>query len=459
MSNKLFLDNQDVPYEPSESEDELSEGEKEILKEVRQGKNRKTDSKHEILAFDESADSDDAQDADDADDIIGDSDIERGDENDGIPDSKAWGKQRRSYYNTDFVDQDYSAYNEQEEEQAQQEEEEAKAIQLRLAKQLDEADFFLDMPTGAGSDSDDDEEDTTLKSKSKKTEKSTKLKSDLSNMSQREIQQLFKKDSPEFAGLVEDFQTYLEESRTILTPVIQFADEQQIHLPIFDFVRTRDNMIMSYCTNVAFYLLLKSERISIKNHPITKRLVTLKKLINQVQQKYEDIVKPQLEELLERIENGALIDIDVSPVKKEEKSKKKKLRMMKEFNSEGEEEEDDSGEEYEEAPSSKRVKMSNEGSTDDEDDDKEEGEEDEENLEEDEAERRGITYQIAKNKGLMPHRKKELRNPRVKHRGKFRKALIRRKGAVRTVRKEIQRYGGEVSGIKATTKKGIKIKS
>lgn len=44
--------------------------------------------------------------------------------------------------------------------------------------------------------------------------------------------------------------------------------------------------------------------------------------------------------------------------------------------------------------------------------------------------KRAITYKMAKNKGLTPHRKKEQRNPRVKHRNKFRKAKIRRKGAV-----------------------------
>lgn len=44
--------------------------------------------------------------------------------------------------------------------------------------------------------------------------------------------------------------------------------------------------------------------------------------------------------------------------------------------------------------------------------------------------RRMITYQISKNKGLTPHRNKEQRNPRVKHRNKYRKAKIRRKGAV-----------------------------
>ncbi|XP_055911342.1 something about silencing protein 10 [Eupeodes corollae] len=454
MADKLFLNNDDIPYEPSESEDELSEVEKEILKEVRRGKKKKSDPKQEILAFDESADSDDEDAA--ADDIIGDSDIERGDEYDGIPDSKAWGKQRRSYYNTDFVDQDYSAYNEQEEEQAQQEEEEAKAIQMRLAKQLDEADFFLDLPTGDGVSASDDDEHVNLKAKSKKSDdQSTYLKSDFSNMSQRQIQQLFKKDSPEFEGLVEDFHTYLDESKNILTPVIEFANSMEINLPIFDFVRTRDNMVMTYCTNVAFYLLLKSQRISIKNHPITKRLVTLKKLINQVQQRYEDVVKPQLEELLRRINSGEEVEIDLKPVEKVKEKSKKKLRALRESNGG---EDGDSGEEYDEEPSSKRVKMLDEdddGTTDE--DAEEEGEEGEED--EGDAERRGITYQIAKNKGLMPHRKKELRNPRVKHRSKFRKALIRRKGAVRTVRKETQRYGGEMSGIKATTKKGIKIKS
>lgn len=46
------------------------------------------------------------------------------------------------------------------------------------------------------------------------------------------------------------------------------------------------------------------------------------------------------------------------------------------------------------------------------------------------AKKRAITYEMSKNKGLTPHRKKEQRNPRVKHKLKYRKALIRRKGAV-----------------------------
>merc|ERR1711976_87896 len=57
-------------------------------------------------------------------------------------------------------------------------------------------------------------------------------------------------------------------------------------------------------------------------------------------------------------------------------------------------------------------------------------------------ERRAITYQIAKNKGLQPKRNKLNRNPRVKHRVKYQKAKVRRKGQVREVRKEVKKYAG-----------------
>ena len=77
--------------------------------------------------------------------------------------------------------------------------------------------------------------------------------------------------------------------------------------------------------------------------------------------------------------------------------------------------------------------------------------------EEEEDSRRSITYQIQKNKGLAPKRSKLQRNPRVKHRVKFEKAKVRRKGQVREVRTEVKKYGGELFGINARVKKGVKL--
>jgi hypothetical protein len=49
----------------------------------------------------------------------------------------------------------------------------------------------------------------------------------------------------------------------------------------------------------------------------------------------------------------------------------------------------------------------------------------------DATEKRAVSYEIIKNRGLRPHKNKLNRNPRVKKREQFRKAVIRRKGQVR----------------------------
>jgi U3 small nucleolar RNA-associated protein 3 len=73
--------------------------------------------------------------------------------------------------------------------------------------------------------------------------------------------------------------------------------------------------------------------------------------------------------------------------------------------------------------------------------------------------RRAVTKQILRNRGLTPKRKKEYKNPRVKHRLKYRKAKIRRRGQIREVRHEINPYAGELSGIRAAVKRGVRLKA
>lgn len=67
-----------------------------------------------------------------------------------------------------------------------------------------------------------------------------------------------------------------------------------------------------------------------------------------------------------------------------------------------------------------------------------------------EGEKRAASYEIMKNKGLTPHRKKANRNPRVKKRLAYDKAMVRRKGQVREVitGAAAANYGGELTGIK-----------
>jgi U3 small nucleolar RNA-associated protein 3 len=71
---------------------------------------------------------------------------------------------------------------------------------------------------------------------------------------------------------------------------------------------------------------------------------------------------------------------------------------------------------------------------------------------------RAISKAILKNRGLVAHKAKINRNPRVKKREQYRKALIRRKGKVREVRTlEGHKYGGEGTGIKTGISRSRKL--
>lgn len=72
--------------------------------------------------------------------------------------------------------------------------------------------------------------------------------------------------------------------------------------------------------------------------------------------------------------------------------------------------------------------------------------------------KRAINYQILKNKGLTPHRKKEYRNARVKKRKQYEKAKKKLK-SVRQVYDESNRgpYQGEKTGIKKGLSRSVKL--
>lgn len=76
--------------------------------------------------------------------------------------------------------------------------------------------------------------------------------------------------------------------------------------------------------------------------------------------------------------------------------------------------------------------------------------------EEHRAEARKVTTEIQKNRGLTPHRRKDLKNPRKKGRVKFSKAETRRKGQVQAVKSPGGVYGGETTGIKAKLSKSVR---
>ena len=234
-------------------------------------------------------------------------------------------------------------------------------------------------------------------------------------------------------------------------------------------------LFISYCTQIGFYFVLKSKRISVQNHEVIRRLVQFRSLLHQLENAGQKL-QPEIDDLLSKIHEEKEIKeedflITVQPPRK-------KLRILNEPKKSAEAVTDLKGNDVK--PKAKKSKDDSNSLTRDEQDALEfykavskkkskESSSDEEDVEPSEevpadvdgseaVGKRAINYQIAKNKGLTPHRPKEQRNPRVKHRMKYRQAKIRRKGAVREPRKENNRYAGETSGIKATVIRSVKLK-
>lgn len=348
--------------------------------------------------------------------------------------SLSWGQRKRLYYDTDYGSKSRGRQSQQEvEEEEREEEEEAQVIQRRLAQALQEDDFGVAWV------------EAFAKPVPQVDEAETRVVKDLAKVSVKEKLKMLRKESPELLELIEDLKVKLTEVKDELEPLIQLVEKGVIPPGKgSQYLKNKYNLYLNYCANISFYLILKARRVPAHGHPVIERLVTYRNLINKlsvVDQKLSSEIR-----LLLTAKEGA-VKKDLNPKAKLTKTKPKSVKQTDANAGLIEDPEFDGAalESYKQMDDRPELKRK-----------KEENGAEERALEEQDA-KRAITYQIAKNRGLTPRRKKIDRNPRVKHREKFRRAKIRRRGQVREVRREEQRYSGELSGIRAGVKKSIKL--
>uniref|UniRef100_A0A8C4DHQ6 UTP3 small subunit processome component n=1 Tax=Dicentrarchus labrax TaxID=13489 RepID=A0A8C4DHQ6_DICLA len=370
----------------------------------------------EVMALDDSESEDEEEGTD------MESDLE-GKKEEDLPNEMAWGTKKKMFYDTDYVSTKGKTQEELEAEE-QEEEEEAKNIQKRLAANLSEEDYDLNFFK---------EFAVEEKDENKTVEKEERIVKDLKQMSKKEKMKLLKKDSPELLELIQDFKAKLTELKDELQPLVQMVKDGKIPPGKgADYLKTKQQLYLNYCTNISFYMVLKAKRIPAHNHPVIERLLTYRNLINELgsvdarlapqfrkllsgEEKDNATSRPDSGETMPEVEEDSDSDLNEEAALRFYRDVEERLKLKRKDNEDEEEEPD---------PDAKR----------------------------------GITYQMAKNKGLTPKRKKIDRNPRVKNREKFRRAKIRRKGQVRDVRREDKRYSGEMSGIRAGVKKSVKLK-
>ncbi|KAK0134497.1 Something about silencing protein 10 [Merluccius polli] len=391
------------------------------------------DDEEEVMALDDSESEEDEKYEDEEEEGSDmESDLE-GKKDEDLPSDMAWGNRKKLFYDSDYVAAKGKTQEEVEAED-KEEEEEAKSIQRRLAANLSEEDYDLNLF-----------QEYAVEKDEKSAEKDKKIVKDLDQMSQKEKLKLLKKESPEMLELIQDFKSKLAELKDELQPLIEMVKDGRIPPGKgAEYLQTKQQLYLNYCTNISFYLVLKAKRIPAHNHPVIESSSMSWAAVDAR-------LGPQLRRLLA----GELKEVTHRPSSKKGKAPVEAVGEASEEDSDSDDDDEKAAlcfyKEVEERLKLKKQKRKNMDPVADEME--ENGDEEADNTDA----KRGITYEMAKNKGLTPKRKKIYRNPRVKHREKFRRAKIQRKGQVREVRREETRYSGEHSGIRAGLKKSIKL--
>lgn len=399
-----------------------------------------------------------------------------------------WGKSRKTFYSADTAEYEL----ESDEEVAKDEEEAALELQRKQAEMMDDEDFGIDdaEPSEESEEEEAEQEETpavddeelvgeqladiaTLADNGAGGAESVEqVHKDFSKMSKKDKLQIVNQSAPELLGLVSELEAATKELEEVVTPaVLKLRPVRRKSRPLqtgLRYLMTRQNLLLNYTANISFYLLLRAEGKSVSDHPVLMHLLVLKKQLNKLQA-LDEVLNDQLQELLTKElppERAPKVDDGMDKFFAESKAARKRsagqtAKQTKKHKASGDASADEVAEAerfYEEMArtqaelkQSKKQLYSHETPADlassDEDSDVEGG-------------KRGASYQIMKNKGLKAHKSKLNRNPRVKKRLQYRKAIIRRKGQVRDVRVgEAGKYGGETTGIKSNLTRSRKIRN
>lgn len=504
---------------------------------------------------------------------------DEGNEEQGVREKKAaWGKRKKAYYDADNAD--YELLSSDEEAPAE-EEAEALRLQRQMAEKLRPEDFDLDMEDDEKSAEEDGSslQEVVAKAEAEGKQKSKnflskrrlldaskdasilveEVKKDVSALSKEEQMNVVMSDAPELVGLLTELRESSSELHNKIEPLLVKVKEcSNGNKGGLRFLEAKRILLLSYVQSILFYLLMKSEGRSVRDHPIIARLVEIRTLLQKLQP-IEDKLQSQIEQLLtsskeaiplsevkghespkpyvqlpstpsreeenlqapsvtdrQRPEDGPIevpeevplitqrLEMDIQipantsqrgkplaivqsdeddalrdikslhkiisnkvqkrkpevisgdmdlPLREElgvRRAKLERQRVPYRDDSDISEEHADGFEDefYQQA---KRLKAAKKSARD-----KEAMIIMPEPAVEEDIGKRHITYQMEKNKGLTPHRKKLTKNPRKKYKLKHQKAVIRRKGQVREIKRPSAPYGGEATGIRTAISRSVR---
>ena len=110
-----------------------------------------------------------------------------------------------------------------------------------------------------------------------------RLERDLSALSEAEKARLLEAEAPELVSLLDDFKAIVPDVRERLEPLLLAVRQRQLPAsPGVALLQLKLQLLLSYCTNIAFYLLLKASGRPVRDHPVVASLLRHRVLIDRL---------------------------------------------------------------------------------------------------------------------------------------------------------------------------------
>lgn len=112
------------------------------------------------------------------------------------------------------------------------------------------------------------------------------------------LKQMIDKESPELKSLLTEFEDSLV-SISELQALLDKKNSIEISKDIQSYLEMKYNLLMNYCTFLSFYLLMKVEGKSIKEHAVLFKINNIKNLLNSLSL-FDERITPALQILIKK---------------------------------------------------------------------------------------------------------------------------------------------------------------
>ncbi|KAH9316737.1 hypothetical protein KI387_025364 [Taxus chinensis] len=131
------------------------------------------------------------------------------------------------------------------------------------------------------------------------------VKKDLNALSKEQQMEVVMSDAPELVGLLSEFKDGLDQLRNVQPLLQKVKANKNATKEGLNYLEAKQLVLLCYCQSIVFYLLLKAEGRSVRDHPVIARLVEMRNLLDKIRP-FDIRLKNQIERILQEDESDLI---------------------------------------------------------------------------------------------------------------------------------------------------------